>query len=99
LFLRSDLFLESSLKPNTGNCYPVILAEDIINFNIPMIEMNMQNIIANKIQQSFTLRKESKHLLSVTKQAVEIAIEQDEEVAIKWLNEFVVPKINIIEAS
>ena len=75
MFLRSNLFLESSLKPNTGNSYPVILDEDIINFNIPMIEMNMQNIIASNIQQSFTLRKEFKHLLSVTKQAVEIAIE------------------------
>lgn len=49
-FLRSNLFLEWSLKPNTGTSYPVILDEDILNFNIPLIDTNIQNIIASKIQ-------------------------------------------------
>jgi hypothetical protein len=45
------------------------------------------------------LRKESKHLLSVAKQAVEMAIEQNQEVAIKWLNEVCIPEINTTEKS
>ena len=97
LFLKSDLFLEWSLKPNTGTSYPVILDEDILNFNIPIIDINTQNIIADKIHQSFALKKESKHLLSIAKEAVEMAIEQSEEIAIKWLNEVVIPQININE--
>ncbi len=98
-FLRSNLFLEWSLKPNTGTSYPVILDEDILNFNIPLIDTNIQNIIASKIQQSFALRKEAKRLLDVAKQAVEMAIEQDEETAIKWLNEVTIPETNIHEKS
>jgi type I restriction enzyme S subunit len=98
-FLRSNLFLEWSLKPNTGTSYPVILDEDILNFNIPLIDTNIQNIIASKIQQSFALRKESKHLLDIAKQAVEMAIEEDEETAIKWLNEVTIPETNIHEKS
>ncbi len=87
LFLRSKLFLDWSLKPNTGTSYPVILDEDILNFNIPMIEVNIQNIIANKIQQSFILRKKSKCLLEIAKQAVELAIEENEDIALNWINE------------
>lgn len=98
-FLRSNLFLEWSLKPNTGTSYPVILDEDILNFNIPLIDTNIQNIIASKIQQSFALRKESKHLLDIAKQAVEMAIEEDEETAIKWLNEVTIPGTNIHQKS
>ena len=98
-FLRSNLFLEWSLKPNTGTSYPVILDEDILNFNIPLIDTNIQNIIASKIQQSFALRKESKHLLDIAKQAVEMAIEEDEETAIKWLNEVTIPETNIHQKS
>jgi len=35
--------------------------------------------------ESFHLRKQSKQLLEAAKKAVEMAIEQDEETAIKWL--------------
>jgi len=97
LFLRSNLFLEWSLKPNTGTSYPVILDEDILNFNIPLIDKNVQNIIAAKIQQSFALRKESKRLLDLAKQSVEMAIEQNEEIAMNWLNKANTPKENIDE--
>ena len=45
------------------------------------------------------MRKESKHLLDIAKQAVEMAIEEDEETAIKWLNEVTIPETNIHEKS
>ncbi len=52
---------------------------------IPVIEMEKQKEIAALIQQSFMLKAESKKLLDAAKRAVEIAIEQDEQTAIDFL--------------
>ena len=48
--------------------------------------MNKQKEIADKVQESFRLRKEAKRLLDNAIKAVEIAIETDEETALKWLS-------------
>ena len=50
-----------------------------------MIDENIQNEIAAKVQESFALRKQSKQLLEYAKQAVEMAIEQGEDAALEWL--------------
>ena len=73
------------------------IPSEIEKLLIPVIDLNIQQQIESKIQQSFVLRKESKRLLEIAKQAVEMAIEQDANVAIKWLNEIVIPEININE--
>ena len=40
------------------------------------------------MQESFKLRSESQRLLEVAKTAVEIAIEENEENALKYINEY-----------
>jgi type I restriction enzyme S subunit len=52
---------------------------------IPVLDDEKQKKIQGEITESFNLRKQSKHLLQCAKRAVEIAIEQNEDVAIKWL--------------
>jgi len=52
---------------------------------IPICADDLQDQIQQKISKSFNLRKQSKHLLECAKRAVEVAIEQDEETAMKWL--------------
>jgi len=54
---------------------------------IPVLDMPTQEIIAAKVQESFALRRKSKELLEYAKQAVEMAIEQGEEVALAWLSD------------
>ena len=49
--------------------------------------MEKQLEISQKIQESFRLRNESKRLLYVAKIAVEIAISESEEKALKYLKE------------
>lgn len=49
--------------------------------------MEIQEKIAAKVQESFTLRKQSKQLLEYAKQAVEMAIEQGEDMALEWLKD------------
>jgi type I restriction enzyme S subunit len=84
-FLHSKPILNWTLKPNTGTSYPVITDENILNMPVPLIPNLIQEKIRQKVSESFTLRRQSKHLLECAKRAVEIAIEQDEQTAIEWL--------------
>ena len=52
---------------------------------IPVLPEDKQTQIQQKVIESFDLRKQSRHLLECAKRAVEIAIEDDEQTAIKWL--------------
>lgn len=63
--------------------------DEIKKVLIPVIDMNLQSQITTKIQQSFALQQQSKQLLEAAKTAVEIAIEQDEAVALKYLKSVV----------
>lgn len=83
--LRSKLFLIWSLKPNTGTSYPTLDDDDILDFPIPVLSEDKQSEIQQKFIESFNLRKHAKNLLEYAKRAVEIAIEQDEQTAISWL--------------
>ena len=83
--LRSKLFLTWSWKPNTGTSYPTLSDDDILDFPIPILPSEKQAEIEQKVDESFNLRTRAKDLLECAKRAVEIAIEQDEETAIDWL--------------
>ena len=53
---------------------------------IPILPKEKQAEIEQKVDESFNLRKHAKDLLEHAKRAVEIAIVQDEQAAINWLN-------------
>lgn len=61
------------------------LVDNIKNLLIPTISPSIQSIISSKIQQSFENREKSLKLLEVAKKAVEIAIEENEEVGLKYI--------------
>ena len=52
---------------------------------IPILYQEKQAEIEQKVIESFNLRRRAKDLLEHAKRAVEIAIEQDEQAAIDWL--------------
>jgi type I restriction enzyme, S subunit len=85
-FLRLKPILEWTLKPNTGTSYPVIVDNDILNMLIPNISLSLQTEIAENIQKSNFARKQSRRLLDIAKQAVEMAIEQNEQIATEFIN-------------
>lgn len=60
---------------------------EISNVVIPVLPMEKQQEISQKVQESFRLRNESKRLLNVAKTAVEIAIAESEEEAIHYIEE------------
>lgn len=57
---------------------------DIEKVLIPVIDMTRQKEISNKVQESFNLRAKLKCILKLAVKTVEIAIEQNEDAAIKW---------------
>jgi len=83
--LRTNIYKELLLKYNVGTQYPVIKDEDVLNLIIPIIDNKIQTQIEQKIKESFKLKEESKQLLEVAKRAVEIAIEQDEDTAMEYI--------------
>ena len=52
---------------------------------IPVLPEDKRTQIKQKVVESFYWRKQSRHLLECTKRTVEIAIEDDEQKAINWL--------------
>lgn len=58
---------------------------EIENVVVPIIDFNKQKQIAKLVEESFKLKKESEYLLEVAKVAVEVAIEQNETKALKYI--------------
>ena len=86
VLLRTKIYRDWLLQFNIGTQYPVIRDEDILNLPIPLIDSKTQSQISSLIQESFILKSKSEKLLEVAKQAVEMAIEESEEAAIKFIN-------------
>ena len=72
-------------KGCNGTILTAINKDEFKKVVLPIIDDETQSQIQQKITESFKLRKLSKHLLECAKRAVEIAIEQDEDTAVKWL--------------
>lgn len=90
--LRSKPYQELIMKYNVGSSYPVVKDEDILNLPIPKLDNLNQQEIAVLVEECFRLKKQSEQLLETAKRAVEIAIEDNEEMALKFI------KINIQNA-
>lgn len=71
----------------SGTILTAISKDELLSMPLPMIDDDIQEEIAAKVQESFALRKQSKQLLEYAKQAVEMAIEQGEDVAMEWLKD------------
>jgi type I restriction enzyme, S subunit len=87
VLLRTNIYKDWLLQFNIGTQYPVIRDEDIFNMPIPKISKEIQEVVTKQIQSAQNLKKQSEQLLETAKRAVEIAIEQDEEAAIRYIEE------------
>ena len=87
VLLRTSMYRDWLLRFNVGTSYPVIKDEDVLNMPIPLLADNVKQDIVNKVNKSASLRHQSKQLLEYAKQAVEMAIEQGEDVALAWLKD------------
>ena len=86
LVLMESVVGQLQLKKGcSGTILTAISRDGLDKLAVPVILSDKQAHIKQRITESFSLRKQSKHLLVCAKRAVEIAIEQDEQTAIDWL--------------
>lgn len=71
----------------SGSAQAELYPKDIASFIIPFPSKDVQNQIKDRIKQSLGLKSQSKKLLEVAKRAVEIAIEEDETAAMRYIEE------------
>lgn len=71
----------------SGTILMGITKDEFLSMPLPRIANEAQEQIASIVQQAFSLRQQSEQLLNYAKQAVELAIEQGEDVAMAWLKE------------
>lgn len=66
-----------------------IYDSDMAKIPIPVLDEDIQEELATKVQRSFALRRKAKELLDAAKRAVEIAIEDGEEKAFEFLENLI----------
>lgn len=87
LILNSKVVQMQAERDAGGSIIQHWKPSEISNVVIPVLPMEKQQEISQKVQESFRLRNESKRLLNVAKTAVEIAIGESEEAALEYLKE------------
>jgi restriction endonuclease S subunit len=89
LLFNSKLYFELIDRLAPGSVQQRLNQETLYDLIIPIIDIDVQQQIADKIQESFTLKKQSNQLLETAKRAVEIAIEENEDAATAFIKEFI----------
>ena len=88
LVLLKSIVGQLQLKKGcNGTILTAINKDEFGKVILPIIVEEKQTQIQQKVVESFNLQKQSKHLLECAKRAVEMAIEQDEQTAIDWLED------------
>lgn len=87
LILNSKVVQMQAERDAGGSIIQHWKPSEINNVVIPVLPMEKQQEISQKVQESFRLRNESKRLLNVAKTAVEIAISESEEESIHYIEE------------
>jgi len=83
--LRSIIGKTQLERPSKGTSYPVIDDLDVRNILIPLVRPEIIKNISTLVIQSHAARQEANALLEKAKRAVEIAIEEGEDAAMKYL--------------
>ena len=87
LVLLKSKPIQSLLKRGcSGTILTNISKGEFLNIPLPNVKNEVQEEVRKRISSSYCLRNQSNKILECAKQAVEIAIEQDEATAIAWLN-------------
>ena len=86
LVLFKSAIMQQMLKQAcSGTILTSINKDTLLDLPIPLINPELQTEIATLVQQSFALQQQSKQLLALAKQAVEVAIEQNEAVGLSLI--------------
>ena len=87
LILNSKVVQMQAERDAGGSILQHWKPSEIEQVEIPIIDKQTQEKIALLVSESFMLKKQSEQLLETAKRAVEIAIEEGEEVAMRYIDD------------
>lgn len=85
LVLNSKVVQLQAERDSSGAIIKHWKPSEIEKVVIPVLDLETQKQISEKVQESFALRHQSEELLEYAKRTVEIAIEEGEKKAMEWL--------------
>lgn len=83
IFQTTPLNQSTHLRQNYLNA---ISKDELKNIKFPLLPESIQSTISAKLRQSFLDRQKSLELLTVAKGAVEVAVEDGEDVALGYID-------------
>jgi type I restriction enzyme, S subunit len=86
LYLDSILGKSLMIRNSRGSVQQRLNQETLKEIVVPILDMSSQKRIARKVEESHEAYNKSKSLLEIAKRGVEIAIEENETEAEKWIN-------------
>ena len=87
-YLRLPVVCELMDLHCSASLYPAISERDLLALPIPRISQSVQHAVDQKVQAAHTAKHRATELLEAAKRAVEIAIEDSEASAMKYLEAF-----------
>lgn len=85
ILLKSPVGQYQLKRGCSGTILSAINSNEFGKIILPLVSADTQDAIRRKVTEAMALRQESRRLLERARRAVEIAIEQDEPAAIRWL--------------
>lgn len=85
VLFKSEAYQNLFKQACTGTILTAMPKEFFERIPMPVIDLAVQQSIAEKVQASFSARSQSQHFIELAKQAVERAIESSETEALDWL--------------
>ena len=85
LVLNSEIVQLQAERDASGAIIQHWKPGDIANVVIPVLPIDIQREISQKVQESFVLRRKAERLIDVAVKATEIAIESDESIALAYI--------------
>lgn len=88
VLFKNNIFGQILKQNCSGTILTAMNKDEFLNMVIPIIDKSIQSQIEEKIKNSFELKEASKNLLELAKKAVEVAIEHNEEKALRLLSQY-----------
>jgi type I restriction enzyme S subunit len=85
LALNSTLVKMQAERDSGGSIILHWRVGEIENVVVPLVDIPKQEEIAALVQECFTLKAKSERLLEIAKRAVEVAIEQNEDAGLAYI--------------
>ena len=87
LVLNSEIVQLQAERDASGAIIQHWKPGDIANVVIPVLPIDIQREISQKVQESFILRRKAERLIDVAVKATEIAVESDESSALAYIKD------------